>query len=148
MYYDHHVLSSLMFHGQLSMSCFCGSIYIIVIVNINWIYTHHVNKRQKYIYIKYTFLVILGQMLPFFAHFVQCPTKNKFTKSAVILLTFIYMVCIYPVNVYKYNGVNGTTKIVHETVVTIIHDDCFGDFLPACLLHPCRGHPQFEACEG
>ena len=33
------------------MSCFCGSIYIIVIVNINWIYTHHVNKRQKYIYI-------------------------------------------------------------------------------------------------
>ena len=27
-------------------------------------------------------------------------------------------------------------------------NDCFGDCLPACLLHPCRGHPQFEACEG
>ena len=26
---------------------------------------------------KYAFLVILGQILPFFAHFVQCPTKNK-----------------------------------------------------------------------
>ena len=26
---------------------------------------------------KYAFLVILGQILPFFAHFVQCPTKNN-----------------------------------------------------------------------
>ena len=27
---------------------------------------------------KSAFLVILGQILPFFAHFVQCPTKNNF----------------------------------------------------------------------
>ena len=33
---------------------------------------------------------------------------------------FIYMVCVYPVNVYKYN--NRTYTIVHETAV-IIHDD-------------------------
>merc|ERR1711973_972112 len=26
---------------------------------------------------KSTFLVILGQILPYFAHFVQCPTKNQ-----------------------------------------------------------------------
>ena len=26
---------------------------------------------------KSAFLVILGQILPFFAHFVQCPTKNQ-----------------------------------------------------------------------
>ena len=25
----------------------------------------------------YAFLVILGQILPFFAHFVQCPAKNQ-----------------------------------------------------------------------
>ena len=31
-----------------------------------------------------------------------------------ILLTFIYMVCIYPVNVYNYNDVNGTTKTGHR----------------------------------
>ena len=31
-----------------------------------------------------------------------------------ILLTFIYMVCVYPVNVYKYKGVNGTTKTGHR----------------------------------
>ena len=30
-----------------------GSIYIIVFVNINWIYTHHVNKRQKYKYTRH-----------------------------------------------------------------------------------------------
>ena len=29
---------------------------------------------------KYAFLVILGQILPFFAHFVQCPTKNNVNK--------------------------------------------------------------------
>ena len=31
---------------------------------------------------KYAFLVILGQTLPFFAHFVQCPTKNQCKQSA------------------------------------------------------------------
>ena len=36
-------------------------------------------------------------------------------------------VCVYQVNVYRYNGVNETTKtgfsqIIHETVLTIIHD--------------------------
>ena len=31
---------------------------------------------------KSAFLVILGQILPFFAHFVQCPTKNKFEQGA------------------------------------------------------------------
>ena len=29
---------------------------------------------------KSAFLVILGQILPFFAHFVQCPTKNNVNK--------------------------------------------------------------------
>ena len=28
------------------------------------------------------FLVILGQILPFFAHFVQCPTKNQCEQGA------------------------------------------------------------------
>ena len=31
---------------------------------------------------KYAFLVILGQILPFFAHFVQCPTKNQCEQVA------------------------------------------------------------------
>ena len=44
---NHYVLSSLLFLGQLSMSCFCGSIYTIVFVNTNCRYTRHVNKRQK-----------------------------------------------------------------------------------------------------
>ena len=29
---------------------------------------------------KSAFLVILGQILPFFAHFVQCPKKNNVNK--------------------------------------------------------------------
>ena len=54
--------------------------------------------------------------------------------------------CVYQVNVYRYNGVNETTKtgysqIIHETVLTIIHDvlhkswgllNGIGDFV--CLL--------------
>jgi hypothetical protein len=31
---------------------------------------------------KFAFLVILGQILPFFAHFVQCPTKKQCEKGA------------------------------------------------------------------
>ena len=31
---------------------------------------------------KYAFLVIFGQILPFFAHFVQCPTKNQCEQGA------------------------------------------------------------------
>ena len=31
---------------------------------------------------KYAFLVIFGQILPIFAHFVQCPTINKFEQNA------------------------------------------------------------------
>ena len=31
---------------------------------------------------KSAFLVILGQILPFFAHFVQCPTKNHCEQGA------------------------------------------------------------------
>ena len=31
---------------------------------------------------KSAFLVILGQILPFFAHFVQCPTKNQCEQGA------------------------------------------------------------------
>ena len=34
---------------------------------------------------KYAFLVILGQILPFFAHFVQCPTKNQCEQSALLV---------------------------------------------------------------
>ena len=31
---------------------------------------------------KYAFLVILGQILPFFAHFIQCPTKKQCEQGA------------------------------------------------------------------
>ena len=31
---------------------------------------------------KYSFLVILGQIFPFFAHFVQCPTKKQCEQGA------------------------------------------------------------------
>ena len=31
---------------------------------------------------KYAFLVILGQILPFFAHFVHYPTKNQCEQGA------------------------------------------------------------------
>ena len=31
---------------------------------------------------KYAFLVILGQILPFFAHFIQCLTKNQCEQGA------------------------------------------------------------------
>ena len=65
---NHHVLSSLLFHGQLSMSCFCGSIYTIVFVNINWIYTHHVNKRQKYIHILGRLDMRIHQEVPIIYH--------------------------------------------------------------------------------
>ena len=35
---------------------------------------------------KYAFLVILGQILPFFAHFVQCPTKNQCEQIGILAI--------------------------------------------------------------
>ena len=47
--------------------------------------------------------------------------QGKWTKGETVwqndsmtLLSFIYMVCVYPVNVYKYKGVNGTTITGHR----------------------------------
>ena len=42
----------------------------------NWIFGPKMAKFGP----KSAFLVILGQILPFFAHFVQCPTKNNVNK--------------------------------------------------------------------
>ena len=45
---------------------------------------------------------------------------SSFTNISMIgviiflLLTFIYMVCVSTISVYKYNGVNGTTKTGHR----------------------------------
>ena len=39
---------------------------------------------------------------------------SRYVSYLIILPTFIYMVCVYPVNVYKYNGVNGTAKTGHR----------------------------------
>ena len=47
----------------------------------------HVAKTSK-IGPKYAFLVILGQILPFFAHFVQCPTKNQCEQGAWVGFPF------------------------------------------------------------
>ena len=54
--------------------------------------------------------ITLYHKVPCDAHDVMMMVVAKM----IILLTFIYMVCVYPVNVYKYNGVNGTTKTGHR----------------------------------
>ena len=38
---------------------------------------------------KSAFLVILGQILPFFAHFVQCPTKNQCEQGAWVGFRYV-----------------------------------------------------------
>ena len=98
MYYCHHVLSSLLFHGQLSMSCFCGSIYTIVFVNINWIYTHHVKINVRSKKINSMSFVLFGNQRCWFC-FAPASTKcclfcSEMNDTAFVLLRLLAFVFI------------------------------------------------------
>ena len=61
-------------------------------------------------YLVYFWTHLHGLLVPF----LKSKQNKVHFQEYIILLTFIYMVCVYPVNVYKYNGVNGTTKTGHR----------------------------------